>query len=139
MTDTHGSVRGGSDTELAAKLGRAIREALGDEMSQSELARITGIDQPTLSKLIRGVRTTPLTVWEMLTVERATRRPPGWILVRAGITRETPGAREAIKAEPGLPVVARRVLLAGLEAAKDTLEDADDWRVERVAASRGKL
>ncbi len=110
------NVRGADNLALAANLGRAIRAAQG-EMSQSELSRRTGIDQPTLSKLVRGVRRTPLTVWEMLTIEQAAGRPPGFILRQAGLITRSVGIREALLSEPDLPELARRMLIAASDAA----------------------
>lgn len=116
-TDQGASVRGGDDVELARRLGAAVREAMG-ELTQSEVARNSRIDQPTLSKLVRGVRLTPMTVWEMLTIEKACNRPAGWILSRAGYSAERPSATEAIMGEDDLPILARRMLIAALEAAR---------------------
>jgi len=110
------TVRGAHDTELARRLGRALREAMG-EMSQTELARRSGIDQPTISKLLRGVRLTSMTVWEMMAMERACGVPAGWMLSEAGYLSPTTSARNAIMGEVELPMLARKMLLAALAAA----------------------
>lgn len=115
-TEQGPTVRGGDDIELARRLGHAIREAMG-ELTQTDLARASGIDQPTISKLIRGIRLTPMTVWEMLALEKACKRPTGWILQRAGYLKPTASAADAIMGEDDLPIIARRMLVAALGAA----------------------
>lgn len=118
-----GKARGSQDTVLAGKIGAAIIAARHPDITQAELARRCGIDQPTLSKLERGKRITPMTVFEMLEIERATSRPPGWLLQRAGIVG-TPerGAASAIAADPSLPTVVRVMLLAALEASRSVVD-----------------
>lgn len=116
-TPTEPTRRGNDDRALVSALGRAVRLARGDEMSQPELAMRTGIDQPTLSKLERGVRLTVLNIWEMLTIERATGRPPGWILRQAGIIAPSTSVADAVRSDPDLTTEARRILLAAHRAA----------------------
>lgn len=122
-----GSSRGRDDVTTAAAIGRAIMAAR-DSMSQSELSRLTGIDQPTISKLERGARPQPLTVWEMAQIERCTGRPPGFLLREAGYLPRTLTARQALQAEPGLDATARVVLAAGLDAALALAESRDGDR-----------
>lgn len=110
------SVRGSEDLELSASIGRAVTAARGD-MTQMDLARATGIDQPTISKLEKGMRRSPLTLWEMRAIEQATGRPPGFILTEMGYLHRRNTARQAIAAEPGLSVEGRRLVVATLDAA----------------------
>jgi transcriptional regulator with XRE-family HTH domain len=140
---TRGAARGGAteDPETAAAMGRAIREAMGPDMTQGDLARATGIDQPTLSKMIRGLRPSPLTVWEMMTIERATGRPYGWLLGAAGITERTPGVREAVLGDSRLTASARRVLIAAHGAAVAESADSETLaeQVARLAEQVSRL
>jgi transcriptional regulator with XRE-family HTH domain len=110
------TVRGSEDLALAGAVGNAIVAARGD-MTQTELSAATGIDQPTISKLEKGMRKSPLTVWEMRAIEQATGRPPGFILTEVGYLHRRHGARQAIAAEPNLTVEGRRLVLATLDAA----------------------
>lgn len=116
MTEKSGGVRGAGDIELAAAIGRAIIAARG-EMSQPELSRRTGIDQPTISKLERGTRPSSLTLWEMRAIERACDRPAGFILGEVGYLRRRLSTRQALQADARLSAEARVILLAALEAA----------------------
>jgi transcriptional regulator with XRE-family HTH domain len=118
-TPSEGLARGSQDVVLAGKVGAAIIAARHPDITQAELARRTGIDQPTVSKLERGLRPTPITLWEMLAIEQATGRPPGWILSRSGITNPTHGLdiAAAVNADADLTSLARRMLLAAIDAA----------------------
>src|SRR5918993_5521435 len=107
-----GGRKGADDIELAIRLGHAIRAAMGSHIRQPELARATGIDQPTISKLIRGTRKSPLTVWEMMRFESATGRPHGWILQTAGIIESPGDVVGAVKGCPQLSPEGQRVILA---------------------------
>jgi transcriptional regulator with XRE-family HTH domain len=118
-------VRGSGDIDLAEAVGRAIRAAMGD-MTQPELAARTGIDQPTISKLVRGTlrdrskpaRPSPLTLWEMREIEKATGVPPGFILTHMRyLPRNYNTPRQAIMADASLTREARSMLLATLDAA----------------------
>lgn len=122
MTEQSGGVRGAEDIELAAAIGRAVVAARG-EVSQSELSRRTGIDQPTISKLEQGKRPSSLTVWEMRAIERACERPAGFILGEVGYLRRRLTARQALQADAQLSAEARVILLAGLEAAHSMSDD----------------
>lgn len=111
-----GSSRGSDNIQLAASLGRAIVAARGS-MTQTELAERTGIDQPTISKLEKGLRRQPLTVWEMQAIEAATGRGAGFILRECGYLPRTLTARQAVAAEPNLGADARVAIIGALDAA----------------------
>lgn len=121
-----GKARGSHDTALAGMIGAAIRDAREPDLTQGQLAARCGIDQPTMSRLERGTRPTPLTVYEMLRIEEATNRPPGWLLQHAGIvgTHER-SAASAIASDATLPVIVRRMLLAALAAAVEMERDRE--------------
>jgi transcriptional regulator with XRE-family HTH domain len=114
------TARGADDAELHSSIAKAVRAALSGlgNGAQSEVARRTGITQPEVSKIARGQRPTPLNLWEMIEIERATQRPHGYILTEMGyLTGSSRGARDAIASDPDLSEEGRAIVLASYDAA----------------------
>lgn len=68
-------------------IGGAVKTIIGDDTQAQAAARITAaglpIDQPSLSKILRGKR--PLNMEQAHIVEAAYGKPRGWIYARAGL------------------------------------------------------
>jgi transcriptional regulator with XRE-family HTH domain len=129
--ETGGSSRGSADADFQAAIGKALRRAISGmgHGAQSELARRTGITQPEISRLARGLRPTPLNLWEMREIERAAGRPHGYILREMGYLSPVDDARVAIATSPDLDEQARRAVLATYDAmvgAHATTRNNDD-------------
>ena len=94
-------------------LGRAVDKARA-KMSQTELGNAIGVSQPVISEIIAGKQN--LSVLQMAAIERATGRPPGYILRAAGylVDLDTAGA---IRSDPNIDDGARRTVLGAYENA----------------------
>lgn len=78
-------------------------------MTQAELADAVGVDQPTVSKWVKGSRRPSLE--ELSRIERACRVPLGFVLRAAGFVADTLTVPDAIEADPMLPEPDKQLLL----------------------------
>lgn len=94
-------------------LGRAVDKARA-KMSQTELGKAIGVSQPVISEIISGKQN--LSVLQMAAIEKATGRPPGYILRAAGYLTDLDTAA-AIESDPNIDDGARRAVLGTYHSA----------------------
>jgi len=97
-------------------LGAAVRRARADRLKQGELAAAIGVTQPTMSEIETGKR--PPTIDELVRIEQACDRPPGWVLSACGYGPSADGVLAALEADPELTDEGRELLAVTYEAAR---------------------
>lgn len=104
-------------------IGQAIVLARKEaRLTQTDLADAIGAKQPTISALETGARKDGPTVLEMMAIERACQRPPGFILRRAGYMHEVVGVAAAAALDSDLDDGMRHVVQATYRAAVEASE-----------------
>lgn len=101
-----------SDRVTAAKaaLGEAIQHARKDAgLSQMDLAERVGIDQPRLSRYIRGVDLVPYDLLPL--IDAACGKPKGHVLRLAGLVDEGVDVMAALQLDPKLGDDEREAML----------------------------
>lgn len=100
----------------AMSIGEAVRVTYeGAGLTQQQLAERlgAGVDQPTVSKMVRNQRRPSLE--EIRAIEDAAGVPHGAVLRAAGFVDLGASVPDAIAADPGLTPVARSALVAAYE------------------------
>lgn len=97
-------------TAAKAALGEAIQHARTDAgLSQTDLADRVGIDQPRLSRYIRGVDLVPYDLLPL--IDAACGKPKGHVLRLAGLVDEGVDVVAALKLDPKLGDDEREAML----------------------------
>lgn len=104
----------------ALPLGAAIAAAIGGVITQTALAEIVGVTQPTISRWVNG--SILPTLDDLTAIEQASGRPRGWILHAAGYIEDVLTVPEAIDMDAALTDSARRAMhgayLAAIQASE---------------------
>lgn len=97
-------------TSAKAALGEAIQHARRDaDLSQTDLAERIGIDQPRLSRYIRGVDLVPYDLLPL--IDAACGKPKGHVLRLAGLVDEGVDVVAALQLDPKLGEDEREAML----------------------------
>ena len=117
MTTTTQATRSRTEERRATKLalGLAIRAAYTGMFTQTELAKVVGVAQNTVSRWTTGEVEPSLS--DIVAIEDACGLIRGQILRAAGLVADLQTTEEAILADPRLDRSRRRLVLAAYQAA----------------------
>lgn len=99
---------------VGGRLSAALRETVEKAgVSQIEIAERLGVDQPTVSRWVRGMRRPPLDI--LATIEDMAGVQKGTVLRVAGYVDDDLDVITAVNADPELSDAARKVVLGVYE------------------------
>lgn len=89
-----------TDREITDALARALRSTYEHRTTQAAIAEALGVDQPKVSKWVRGETRVPL--WAIPAIEQLCDRPVGSILRMSGLVEDDMDTLTAIISDVGL-------------------------------------
>jgi transcriptional regulator with XRE-family HTH domain len=115
------AIVGGMAEPVGGRLSAALRETVERaRLSQVDIAERLGVDQPTVSRWVRGMRRPPLDVLGV--VEAMAGVPLGTVLRRAGyVDGNGLDVVAAVEADPVLTESAKRAVIAVYEGFRNVL------------------